>query len=167
MDNKAIAPLAAVLVVALAVAPVATVAVAQSAIPGEALYGLKRASEALTAPAALDQLDRRVGELEALVDRKADPGLIEQTARDIEAAAAAAAEASTAEQIDRAQRGLTEAKTRIGGVMDRLMEEDEDHPALDGLQTALDAIARADDGLDTAKEALDLGADGELPDVAP
>ncbi len=166
MDNKALAPLAGVLVVALVVAaPVVTVAASQSAIPGEALYGIKRATEAITAPSALDKLDRRVGELGALVERGSDSALIEQSARDIRATAeAAASETDTAEQIDRAQEGLNEATMAIQEYMDSLPA---DHPALPGLQTALDSIARAYDGLDTAKEALELGQGGELPDVAP
>ncbi len=165
MNNSAFAPLAGVLVIALVVAPLATVAVSQSAIPGDALYGIKRATEVITAPSALDKLDRRVDELGALAKRNPDPTLIGQTLGDIEVTVAAVvAEADTADEIDRAQLGLETAKEQLQRIVTELGE---DHPALSGLDTAMDAIDQAQMGLDTAKEALDLPGEGDSLGVVP
>lgn len=165
MNTQAVAYLAGVLAVALAVTPVATVAVAQASIPGEALYGLKRASEAITASGALDKLDRRVGEIQALAERNPDAALIEQTARDVEATIpAVVAEADSLDDIERAEAGLAEAKAAIEAV---IAELGTDHASYFGLSTALDAIDGGVDGLETARNALEHGEDPgvELPDA--
>lgn len=164
MNTRALSPLVGILAIALAVTPVAAVATSQAAIPGEALYGLKRATEAITAPAALDRLDRRVGELEALADRGADPALVTQTAQDIEASVPDVVhEADSLDEIEQAQAGLAEAEAAITAVMDRLGT---DHESYFGLSTALDALAEGVDGLETAENALNQGEDPSVgPDV--
>jgi uncharacterized iron-regulated membrane protein len=166
MDSRGLAPLAGILVVALVVAPVATVAVSQAAIPGEALYGIKRASEVITAPSALDKLDRRIGELEALLERNPDPALIRQTLVDVQVTVdAVVAEADSAEGIERAKAALSEAETRLMALLDDPNMPEE---AKFGLQTALDAIDSGQVGLDTAMDQLESLPDGDSrPDVAP
>jgi hypothetical protein len=166
MDNRGLAPLAGILVVALVVAPAATVAASQAAIPGEALYGIKRASEVVTAPTALDKLGRRVAELEALVDRNPDPALIEQAVEDIRVTVeAVVAEADSAEGIERAKMALSEAKRTLEGLMADSRMPDE---AKVGLTTALEAIDNGQVGLDIAMNQLENLPDGEsLPDVVP
>ncbi len=165
MDNNAFAPLAGVLVIALIAAPLATVAISQSAIPGEALYGIKRATEVITAPSALDKLDRRVGELGALAERNPNPTLIGKTLVDIETTVqAVVAEADTADEIDRAQLSLQKAKEQLERIM---MDLGDDHPAISGLDTAWSAIDQAQMGLDTAKESLDVQSDADSLSVVP
>lgn len=173
MDNSGIAPLLGVLVVALVVAaPVVTVAASQTAIPGEALYGLKRATEAITAPSAQDKLDRRVTELMALADRNPDAALMEQTARDIEATIPAVVEkADSLDDIDRAMTGLGEALAQIEQhLTDNGCAVPPDDPGTDehlvcfGLRTAYVAVSGGIDGLQVARDALALG---EQPDERP
>lgn len=167
MDNKGLAPLVGILVVAAVVAaPVVTVAASQAAIPGEALYGLKRASEAITAPSALDKLDRRLGELQALADRRPDPDLIDQSAADVRAMVLAAVnEAASAEGIERAKAVLDRAHDVVLALYQSESMPEESKP---GLMTALDAIESGQVGLDTAMNQLkNLPIDGSVADVAP
>ncbi len=136
------------------------------AIPGEALYGLKRATEAITAPSALDKLDRRVGELLALVDRRPDPSLIDQIVADIRASIpAAVGEANSVEGIERAKAALTQAHDTV-----LVLYESDSMPELSktGLMTALEAIANGQIGLETALDHLNsLPTDGSLPGEVP
>lgn len=153
MDNRGLAPLVGILVIAAVVAaPVVTVAASQAAIPGEALYGLKRATEAITAPSALDKLDRRVGELLALADRRPDPNLIDQSVADIQAAVpAVVGEANSVEGIERAKAALTQAHDTVLALYesDSMPEQSKT-----GLMTALEAIANGQIGLETAFDQL-------------
>lgn len=166
MNRRGLAPLAGVLVVALVVAPVATVAASQSAIPGEALYGIKRASEVITAPTALDKLDRRIGELEILLERNPDPVLIRRTLVDIEVTIEAVVdEADSAEGIARAKAALSEAETRLTKLYN---DPDMPEESKIGLETALSAIQTGQIGLDIAMDQLESLPDGDnRPDIAP
>lgn len=164
MDNRGLAHLSGVLVVALVVvAPVVIVAASQSAIPGDALYGLKRATEVITAPSALQKLDRRVGELEALVDRNADPELIGRSIDDLKATIdVILSETVSVEGIERAKAALSQAEDRLASLLG-----DPDMPVQSqvGLGTALDAVQEGQAGLDVAEDRLEsLPEKGNLPD---
>ncbi len=114
-------------------------------------------------PSALDKLDRRASELEALIDRNADPELIERSIDDIRTAIGEVlSEAVSAEGIERAKATLSEAEERLTALL-----EDPDMPEQSqfGLQTALDAIQKGEAGLDMAEDRLeDLPERGNLPD---